>query len=758
MSKVRVTTPDNREVLISEADLPRAIASGYKLSSGGEQAVADVPLAESLRTGVEAAAAVPTLGLSDEFLSGYLDPSLETGDAGPELRARRERSPGAAFLGSVGGALLTGGAGGSLKGALLEGSMFGLSNAVSEDAMGDKEALGEKLLAHVGIGTLAGGVTHGLGLGLTRGADALSKKLANYSLQADLSGLKGLASKARGQNMAAAAKKFDLDWDYVDKVAKEEGIFTARTTPESVVDMATDLTRRARADALKALDEHAGPGGLFDPADIAVTLNKEGNRTLRRSFSPKDARAAAKLQAAAEDLVDAERGAPTWDKWLDAVEERLASTSASDRQVGQTLFEGGVKLLAQDSVDVAERVATAVNKLRVGRFLSGKVRGPAGAGVTDVVQAGALGAVFGGPTGAVGGAISAGIGQELRARAPFLTAAALEDLGPGLVRAAKGLQKRVVKVLETAPELLGPYRSALTSALAEGGPELLRTHVELASSANGGDYLSRLGLEHETPEASAAAASRAAVLDTLEAQAARVDERLNTWAGRMVGGVSGPAPSPGRSLTLKGDGWKKVVNDLRLAAQDPERYLNAMPPEMLKDAPATTLTLATMATNAAQYLLSKAPKDPYTHLPENLRPRWVPDPGQLATFEAAYNGVEDPVGALERMRAGYVNPATIEAIAKVYPRLWEEARQKLFDRVATAKKLSYEQRLRLEPILGPIATGSTPQQAAYIQTMHDKQRAPKQAGGPSPDGRQVVSTTQNLETQATRIEARGART
>lgn len=720
----------------------------------------DVPLTESLRTGAEAAAAVPTLGLSDQFLSGYLDPSLETGDAGPEIRARRERSPRAALLGSAGGAILTGGAGGgSLKGALLEGSMFGLSNAVSEDAMGDKEALGEKLLAHVGIGTLAGGVTHGLGLGLTRGADALSKKLANYSLKADLSGLRGLASKVRGQNFREAAKKFDLDWNYVDKVAKEEGIFTARSTPDAVVDMADDLVRRSRADALKALEQHAGPGGLFDPADLAVTLNREGNRTLRSSFLPKDARTAAKLQAAAEDLVDAERGAPTWEKWLDAVESRLASTSESERKVGQTLFEGGVKILAQDSVDVAEAVGSSVNKLRVGRFLAGKVRGPSSAGAADVAQAGALGAFFGGPTGAVSGALGALAGQEIRARAPFLTAAALEELGPGLVRAANGLQRRVVKVLETAPELLGPYRSAVTAALAEGGPELLRTHVELASSANGGDYLSRLGLEHESPEESAAAASRAAVLDTLEAQAARVDERLNTWAGRMVGGVSGPAPAaPLSKVDLKGDNWKKVIDDLRLAAQDPEKYLNAMPPEMLKDAPVTTLTLATMTTSAAQFLLSKAPMDPNIHLPENLRPRWVPSPGQLDTFKAAYQGVEDPVGALERMRAGYVNPATIEAIAKVYPRLWEEARAKLFDRVATAKNLSYEQRLRLQPILGPMATGSTPQQAAYIQNMHDKQRAPQQAGGPSPDGRQVVSTTQNLETQATRIEARGART
>ena len=49
-----------------------------------------------------------------------------------------------------------------------------------------------------------------------------------------------------------------------------------------------------------------------------------------------------------------------------------------------------------------------------------------------------------------------------------VSAAALENLGPGLIRAANGLQARVTKVLQTAPELLGPFRATLTAAMAEG--------------------------------------------------------------------------------------------------------------------------------------------------------------------------------------------------------------------------------------------------------------------------------------------------
>jgi hypothetical protein len=295
----------------------------------------------------------------------------------------------------------------------------------------------------------------------------------------------------------------------------------------------------------------------------------------------------------------------------------------------------------------------------------------------------------------------------------------------------------------------------LTAAMAEGAPELLRVHSELASGANGSDYLSRLAMEHEDAATAEAATARAAIYDSLESQARRVDERLERWAGRMTGSVSGPAPAvPAASK----EPFDTRVEKLRAMANNPEGYLSAMPSEMLRDAPASTMAFAAMTTKAAQYLLERAPKNPYAHLPENLRPKWLPAPGELANFEAAAAGVEDPLGALERMQRGATNPETLKAIAAVYPRIWEDARARLFDRVATAKNLSYEQRLRLQPILGPMATGSTPEQAVYLQQMHDKQRMPPQAAGASPDGRQVVSTTKNLDTQAQRLEARGVHT
>lgn len=771
MSNVRVISPDGRETYVKPEDLSKALSAGYKEAD-----------TETLRAGAEGALRGLTLGASDQVLAGAsgapyrdVDGKWYSGglqisgpdaagalDKSGDLKRRRDENPIASTVGSIAGTVIGPGkfikAGKTLGTAVglgaAEGSMLGLGVAISEDALGDKEALGEKLVANVGFGTLVGGGSGALGFGLTRGAEALSKKLANYTLEADVKGLNELAKDVRGGPYKKAAEKAGLNWDFVHKTAKEEGIFTARSTPEGVAELAEAARQRARAEAVQGVESVAGPGGLFDLDEMAAGLAKEG-QDIARGFKKADRALGGAFEAESASMLSDARGAPTWDSWVDLVSSKLASGSAVERKVGKKLLDLGLDQLEGIDKQGAYRVVNALHKEQAAAFLAGKVRGAPQAGVGDAVQAGAVGGFFGGPAGAVSASVGTLIGGEARARAPFLTASALENLGPGLIRAANGLQTRVAKVLQTAPELLGPFRTVLTQAMAEGAPELLRTHAELASGPNGGDYLARLGMEHEGPEESAAASARAAVYDSLEAQAKRVDERLDKWAGRMVGGVSGPTPVIAPKTPEQ---WEKRIEKIRAAANNPEGYLASIPEEMMRDAPASTMALAAMTTKAAQYLLAKAPTNPYAHLPENLRPKWVPSPGELAKFESAAMGVEDPLAALERMQRGYVSQETLKAIADVYPRIWEDARNRLFDRVATAKNLSYEQRLRLEPILGPMATGSTLEQAVYLQQMHDKQRMPPQAGGSSPDGRQVVSTTKNLETQATRLEARGVHT
>lgn len=770
--KVRGPNGEVRDVSDAEANRLVLTVGGWETVDGS-----DSTLAEDARALGGSALSGLTGGASDYVLAGATGAPYQDVDgqwysggqriAGPDaagaldqsarIKQERENAPVLSAVGNITGFALGPGkvlkgvglAGEGLKVAtaagLAEGSIYGLSSAISEDALGDKEALSEKLLANVGLNAVAGGAGSALGFGLTRGAGALSKKLSNVDLKLDLDKLKTLSRNVRGGEYQAAAEKAGLEWAAVDDFAKKEGIFTARSTPESVVSLAEASGNRARADIAKSVEML---DGSFNAQDAATKLTKDAEELLR-SFSPsvqREARAAGRF---AEEVASEARGPLSWDQWLEASTSMLASTKASERRAGKSLLSAGLEQIARTDAGLSESIASGAERLRMAQFLSSKARGGAGPSAADTVSAGVMGGIFGGPGGAVAGAGGSLVSGELRRRAPFLTAAALEELGPALPRAANGLAQRLSKILSTTPELLEQFRPVLSAAMAEGAPELLRTHVELASGENGAEYLAKLGLEHEQdPTLAQATAARAAVLDTLETQAKDVDERLGRWADRMVGSASGPTPAPKPMATKD---VLERVEQLRKFMSNPEGV--ALPPEMFSDAPVTSVTMLGQATKAAQFLLSKAPQNPYEHLPENLRPRWVPSPEQVASFNAAAMGVEDPLGALERAQHGFVRPETLQAIAATYPRLWEEARQKLFERAAQ-KPLSTQRRLALQPILGDVL-GNDPAQAVVLMQMHMKSKQSAQPPGAGPDGRQVVSTTQNIQTQATRMEARG---
>ena len=258
MSNVRVISPDGRETYVKPEDLSKALSAGYKQAD-----------TETSRAAGESALRGLTLGVSDQFLAGATSAPYQGADgqwysgdlpiSGPDaagaldqsaqLRRRKEENPGVAAVGEIAGAVLGPGkffkAGNTLKSAVglgvAEGSLLGLGAAISEDGLGDKEALGEKLVANVGLSALAGGAGGALGLGLTRGAEALSKKLANYTLGTDVQGLKDLAKGIRGGPYKKAAEASGLDWNYVDNLAKEEGIFVGVSSGASLAAVSKKL-------------------------------------------------------------------------------------------------------------------------------------------------------------------------------------------------------------------------------------------------------------------------------------------------------------------------------------------------------------------------------------------------------------------------------------------------------------------------------------------------------------------------------------
>lgn len=752
MSNVRVISPDGRETYVKPEDLRKALKQGYKEADTAPVTAA----AEGVMRGL-------TLGVSDEFLAGAsgaprLDPvtgqwmsgkevisapdAAGAMDATSEIARRKQENPIAAGAGNIAGSLLGVGrltglatSGKAALGlGLTEGGLMGLGSTVTEDALGDKDALGEKLLVNMGISAATGGAFGLGGFQIGKALSALGKKVFGAELPESLSSLNTAASTVRKIPYKRAVEQSGLKWEDIERIAVEEGIFTSRSTNDSVADIADSVAKKYGARVLRAEEAakasaEGAPAAGREPTAFRPTPMREdlggggGTRVARPSAMKGDGTRAARPSVM--------KGEPA----PEALDVTTVRSSTPEAPPGPSAFSPSY----QDDILRMEAAA----------FIAANTRKSADGAGPEALRAAIMGGLFAGPVGAVKAGASSFIGSEVRARAPFLTAAVLEKMGPGVMHLARGLQNHIGKVLENAPEILGPFRTALTNAMSQGLPELLRTHVELASSKSGGDYLSAVGLQPEAPEDVEPTLRKLSVIEALDSQ-------HNEVTGRLVGFIDGATRANGAPPAAKKDvrPWEERVAELRALVRDPARVLERLPEGVLDAAPATASGITAKAVAAAQFLLSKAPQDPYSHLPEPMKPRWQPSASELEAFEAASIGVADPIGSLQRAAKGRVRPETLEAIAVVYPRIFQEAREAIFARMST-KKLSYAQRVRLEPLMGAGSGTGADVQAAYIQGMHDKSKQPISPSG-SPDGRQVVSTSKNMATQAVRMESRGA--
>ena len=196
---MKLRGPNGEVVDVDASEAARLIQT---VGGWSEVGASDEPLTEVQRLAREETGAAGVAGLASGLTLGLSDQGPLPFGIGPQLtearKAVRDENPIASGVGNIVGTVVGPGkffkAGNTLKSAIAlgaaEGSMLGLGAAISEDGLGDKEALSEKLLANVGFGAVVGGGSGAVARGLTRGAEAISKKLGNYTLNADVQGLK----------------------------------------------------------------------------------------------------------------------------------------------------------------------------------------------------------------------------------------------------------------------------------------------------------------------------------------------------------------------------------------------------------------------------------------------------------------------------------------------------------------------------------------------------------------------------------------
>ncbi len=706
MARTVVISPDGTRGSVPDDQVDKAVAQGYKVVTGAE----DHPI----KAGVQSAVRALSGGLSDY--------DAQTDDARAGTKQLIDENPKAAAVGEAAG--LVGqaiaapelGVGEGLAtraiGVGLKSSLAGLGPQISEAALQNRPVNAELLAADMLTAAVTGVALHGAGVGAGKLATAAAGKAG------ELAASSKIAQAADGMRDRVLKNAYKLD-DDVYKFGKSQGLFSA-IDHQGVASLAGEAQRKAGASALEHLDNAVTQLPDLAPfrEEWAAAAQAPGSDKALKNIAKQVAGVLPKV----EDATVGARGkaVTVGDKLKEATDDFIKARQISDAAVS-----------AASPFDAAGAMGNAAPAL-----------------------------IFGGPKAGALGVAAQYAGHEIKQRGGVLAARALEKLAEGRVlpRVFEAFKNRVDTMLQTAPGALGPFAQVLAGASAEGADALLAVHSKLANSAQGGDYLARLGMRPESAEEATAYGKKLATLEALEAQRERFDADVEKNARAFFKGDSfDESGTPSR--ISKGD-FDKKLEALQSTLRDPTQLSLKAPSDVRESAPGLMVQGGTQTMQAAQFLVDRAPKPTDLWKPVALRQPFTPAPGDLEKWQRYAVVVENPRQAAIEMVRGRGTAEGVEAMQTLYPNLYASIQAKVLGELQSLKKpLPYAKQAALATIFGPQIMGMNPQQVMLLQTVHQSmaQQQPSQGAegkGPSQDGRQVVNTGKNMQTQSQRLEAR----
>lgn len=735
---VPVLGADGKVRVIKGADAGAFFTSSEGLATGAAsgQQLAEQQLQEefggvggTLGAAVAGAARGASMGLSDVILT-------ETGlvDA-RTLRGQQEANPLAALggegLGLLGAVAATGGAGGAarvvtaptravmalgrgVEGAgaaflgegvvaraataaaqgAVEGSLFGVGQAVSESAVKDVPLTAERILAAAGHGALLGG---GLGGGVSvlgsvvRGAASKAGEVG--------AGLLGREAQLAGELGAAVPKGEGTVMALVDRYGREQAIKATGANlgmVERLQAMGKDIEDRVITKLLDAAPEALGkkPGTLLNAAEKAAAaerlVQKDGERigTMLDELSAAGTKAdTAKIvsefrqKVAAETASavspDAQRAAKQMDDWLTSVETKVG--------------EGDVKALWEARRELRKDIDWKKPIEAGDRYNNWK---------RDLYRS------MGDEIEAAGGRAGPELGPDFAARwknanSDYRASLWLEEA------TAKGAASEARNRMLGLSEQLG-----ILGGLAQGG-------IAALPMAVGGAVVQNLVRKY----GSDVAANVARAVTKGEGVHA-IDQAIERLAGdkiaRLVGvgkgaveqlpqattptalaverAVKGRNDEPTGTIAQRFQATKKALID-----QAPARAAQAqkLAVELDQVAPGLGQATADRVQAAQDFLLSKLPQRPErpSLQPSKERQR-EPSFDEQQKFLRYARAVDDPLSVLDDARRGKLRPEAVEALKAVYPTIYEGLRAQVHEAVAAkGDRLSYSERVRLGLLL-----------------------------------------------------------
>ena len=794
MAPRKLVRPDGKVVEVADDKLQPALKAGYRYTTVKE----DEKLADAQAPGSAGAAGFlrgVTVGLSDPALVGVGEAIDKLTGTSPvrsvsnQLSGMREANPTASTVGDVAGnvaGLVAGpvkavmGVGGAaraaagtgLRGAVAagaaEGTLYGLGTMVSEASLGDPSTNAEKLAAISGAGLFGAGLNGVMHGGGKLAGSALTKAFGGKTMQGMLDDVANAGLRAQlGSKKVMNAR--GLHGDEADKVfeyARKNGLVSAGDTVETFTDRitkhredigaqtgevlkkastrtvrglegvdveqpfipdstwTTKFANRVRTDLLSKLERTPGGKGVVSRVESELETLQKGDWTVADAW---------KFQSDLKKSIGYGESSGVLKEGLGKFRSMLREEI--NTQANAVSPHYGAQL---DDLSSKYRTAKSLEELGLEQVKRSEANGVFGA--KDMLTA----AVFGGP-----GGIAAGVGAKLtRERGGFLVSAVADKLAnsKALQRMGDALKNSIESLGSSG--MLGAYRPVLMTAAARGTAALLAAHVQLAQTDP--KYLPTMGMISEEGDAANQYADKAVRLEALGQALEKHDYEVENSVGRFLKQKAGAYASPTPSKPSMED-FQKRLTRITVALQNPETVDVS---GLAATAPATAMSVSIQAQNAAGFLLSKAPKNPNAGLPAFHQP-WVVSQSDLSKFYRYVDAAERPTDVLRRLaKDGSVTQEEVETLRTLYPRLIEDYKTKMMNRLLEYKEpLSYQQRRALGSLFGPGFINVDPRQTALLQQMHAGSMAEKQ-NPPGRDGRQSQSQEDNLQTQAQRTEQR----
>lgn len=272
---------------------------------------------------------------------------------------------------------------------------------------------------------------------------------------------------------------------------------------------------------------------------------------------------------------------------------------------------------------------------------------------------------------------------------------------------------------------------------------------------------------------------------TIATKAAQTKQRINTAVDKMleVGGkvtraaagkAGGPAaalghvlfddsePKARRSSYTADVAPKGSIAETFLARSDevnramqPGAIARAVKDRVKTSDPEIVSAIVAAQERKLQFLDSKMPKPNEPTVPTGPRMPWVPSKAEISQWGRYVQAAEDPVSVIEAAaNGGHLSIEGVETLRTVYPRLYQEAQQRILVKAQDQKEpLPYARRVQLSVMFEmPFDDSQTAESAQFLQASYQPQPPPQaptpMQGAPTITADVRMSTRTDPETKS----------